>query len=61
MDILLAIRQYINEMVGCIFEGSFFEGLFKVRLTGPGMKVILMDKETVFLNKQLKCNLFNIF
>jgi hypothetical protein len=32
MNVLLATQQYVNEMI---------------RLTGPGMKVILMDKETV--------------
>uniref|UniRef100_A0A915EPX7 Uncharacterized protein n=1 Tax=Ditylenchus dipsaci TaxID=166011 RepID=A0A915EPX7_9BILA len=31
MDFLLAVQQYVNEMI---------------RLAGPGMKVILMDKET---------------
>lgn len=34
MDVLLATQQYVNEMI---------------RLAGPGMKVILMDKETVGL------------
>ena len=32
MNFLLATQQYVNEMI---------------RLAGPGMKVILMDKETV--------------
>lgn len=34
MDLLLATQQYVNEMI---------------RLAGPGMKVMLMDKETVSL------------
>lgn len=32
MSYLLAVQQYLNEMI---------------RLAGPGMKVLLMDKETV--------------
>ena len=35
MDIFLVTQQYINEMV---------------RLAGPGMKVLIMDKETVCFN-----------
>ncbi len=32
MDLITAVRQYIAEMV---------------RISGPGMKVLLMDRETV--------------
>ncbi len=32
MNIMLALRNYVNEMI---------------KVAGPGMKVLLMDKETV--------------
>lgn len=41
MNFLLATQQYVNEMI---------------RLTGPGMKVILMDKETVSIPPHMLAN-----
>lgn len=36
MDLITAVRHYVVEMI---------------RIVGPGMKVLLMDQETVDLNK----------